>query len=263
MTAPILHFRELGQHQRSNGSLFIFHGLFGSSDNWQTIAKTLAEHFHVVLADMRNHGRSFHANSMSYADMASDMRHLIEHLQPLRTVVIGHSMGGKAAMQLAANFFDVPQGLVVIDIAPRAYPPHHQHVIAALNAIPLDTLQSRQEAETILTNHGIDLSTRQFLLKSLYRTENNRFAWRFNLPVITQQIIQVGQGLTSKQPITTPTLFIRGSRSPYITNQDIEQIATLFPNSQLVTIQNAGHWVHAEQPAALTQALLAFLQEEL
>lgn len=259
MQAQVLHFKELGENNRANGSLFIFHGLFGLLDNWQTVAKILAETYHVVMADMRNHGRSFHAESMRYADMAADMAQLIDLIQPAQATVIGHSMGGKAAMQLAVDFPDKLERLVVVDIAPRSYPLHHQHILAAMNAVPLATLQSRQEAENILASYGIDLGTRQFLLKSLYRTADNRFDWRFNLPVITSHIAEVGQPLVYSHPITIPTLFIRGSRSQYITDEDAAQIAAIFPNSYLVTIADAGHWVHAEQPAALLEALLSFL----
>lgn len=259
MQAQVLHFKELGENNRANGSLFIFHGLFGLLDNWQTLAKTLADTYHVVMADMRNHGRSFRAESMHYTDMAADMAQLIDLIQPVQTTVIGHSMGGKAAMQFAADFPERLDRLVVVDIAPRAYPLHHQHILEGLNAIPLATLQSRQEAENILASHGMDWGIRQFLLKNLYRTEDNRFAWRFNLPVITSHIAEVGQPLVYSRPITTPALFIRGSRSHYITDEDAAQIANIFPNSRLVTIADAGHWVHAEQPAALLEALQSFL----
>jgi len=257
--SQVLHFKELGKNNCANGSLFIFHGLFGLLDNWQTVAKTLAETYHVVMADMRNHGRSFRAKSMCYSDMAADIAQLIDLIQPLHTTVIGHSMGGKAAMQFAADFPDKLERLVAVDIAPRAYPLHHQHILSGLNAVPLATLQSRQEADNILANYGIDLGTRQFLLKSLYRTDDNRFDWRFNLPIITEHIAEVGQALTCNHPIDVPALFIRGSRSLYITDADAQQISTIFSNSRLVTIANAGHWVHAEQPAALLDALLSFL----
>lgn len=261
MQTPVLHFREAGENLRANGSLFIFHGLFGLSDNWQSIAKILSEHYHVVLADLRNHGRSFHAPSMRYGDMAADMVRLIEALQPLHTVVIGHSMGGKAAMQLAADFPDKLNRLVVVDIAPRAYAPHHGHILQALNAVPLAELQSRGQAEQILVRYIKEADIRQFLLKNLYRTEGNRFAWRFNLPVLTEQIAEVGKPLTVSRPITVPALFIRGARSTYITDEDAAQLPKVFPNSRLVTIPDAGHWVHAEQPAALTKALLTFLHD--
>ncbi|WP_448518232.1 alpha/beta fold hydrolase [Rhodoflexus sp.] len=260
METQVLHFRELGEHNRANGTLFIFHGLFGLLDNWQTVAKTLAEAYHVILADMRNHGRSFRADSLRYTDMATDMVQLIDFVQPLQATAIGHSMGGKAAMQLAADFPDKLSRLVVVDIAPRAYPVHHQSILDGLNAVPLATLQSRQEAENILSQYGMDTGTRQFLLKNLYRTEDNRFGWRFNLPVITKQIAEVGQPLSYRHPIAIPTLFIRGSRSGYITDADAAQIPAIFPNSRLVTIANAGHWVHAEQPTALLEALLSFLK---
>ncbi|MCS6967998.1 MAG: alpha/beta fold hydrolase [Cytophagales bacterium] len=259
MQKEILHFKEIGEAHRFRGTLLILHGLFGSLDNWQTVARTLAEIYHVVLADLRNHGRSFRAESMSYPEMAADVAHLIEYLQPLRTTVVGHSMGGKVAMQLAADFPNHLQKLVVIDIAPRAYPPHHQHILEGLNAIPLDKLQSRQQAEEILS-HYVDLpSIRQFLLKNLYRTEDNRFTWRFHLPVITREIQQIGAPLTYSQPINIPALFVKGERSSYITDEDAVQIANIFPHSQLITIPNASHWVHAEQPTALIKALHTFV----
>lgn len=257
----MLHYRLLAgaQVQPQAPTLLVFHGLFGISDNWQTVGKMLGEHYPTYLVDMRNHGRSPRYPSMSYTDMAADMAELAQSLGLDNAVFIGHSMGGKAVMQLAANYPQLCQKLVVIDIAPRYYPLHHQRILEGLNAINLATLTSRNQAEATLAQYVPQTDTRQFLLKNLYRAEQGGFDWRINLPVLTREIAQVGEALHAQGPIAIPTLFVRGGHSDYITDADWQAILPIFPQAQLATVAGAGHWVHAEKPMELFALLRQFL----
>ena len=252
-----LHYRELGQGQ----PLLILHGLFGLSDNWQTLAKSLSQKYHVYLLDLRNHGRSPHSEAFSLDLMTADLQEFIaEHEQQIQTpVMMGHSMGGKVAMNLALKYPALVSKLIVVDIAPRPYPVHHQDIIAGLNAVDLSALESRSAAEVALTPYIPEAEVRLFLLKNLYRREDNTFGWRMNLPVIEREIEAVGQEITAAEPYTNPTLFIKGGQSRYIQEKDLGPIQRLFPQSQVVTIAEAGHWVHAEAPAEFYQLVVDFI----
>ncbi|MBD2713851.1 alpha/beta fold hydrolase [Microvirga sp. STR05] len=243
-----LHHREQGQ----GTPLVILHGLFGTLDNWQTLAKRWAEAGHrVISADLRNHGRSFHTSEHSYELMSQDVLALFDSLQlGPETTLLGHSMGGKVAMHFALHHPDRLARLIVVDIAPRASSMEHQdNILAGLNAVPLAQLESRQQADDALAQHIPQPGVRQFLLKNLYRKEDNSFAWRQNLTVLTDNIMAVGAEISAPQPFQKPALFIRGGKSDYINTEDkLYGIPALFPNSQVETIVDAGHWVHAEKP---------------
>ncbi|MFN4145517.1 MAG: alpha/beta fold hydrolase [Runella sp.] len=251
-----LFFRQIG----TGRPMVILHGLFGSSDNWLTISKTIAEAgFSVYLLDLRNHGRSPHTDEHSYPLMAQDVLAFFEQQNLEKPILVGHSMGGKVAMTLAMQQPDVLEKLVVVDIAPKNYPVHHTDIIAGLQAIPLATLQNRTEADQILAQHEPHPTVRQFLLKNLYRNDQNQFAWRINLPVLAANIEAIGEGFDTPQIIKTPTLFIRGKRSHYVQDEDLPTIEALFPNLKIDTIADAGHWVQAEQPEAFVESLMQFL----
>lgn len=252
-----LHTRILGNGQ----PLIILHGLMGSSDNWFTLGKQLAEKYQVFLVDQRNHGLSEWSEEWHYETMVRDLVELIQDHHIINPIVIGHSMGGKTAMLFAGKHADLLQKLVVVDIAPRYYPPHHQTILAGLNSINLASATSRQEVDAQLALHIPALDTRQFLMKNLYRKADNSFAWRMNLPVITEKIEEVGQSFPENLHYAGKTLFIRGEKSDYITVQDEVTISTFFPKGQIATVANAGHWVQAEQPQAFMQVLLPFLEE--
>lgn len=234
--------------------LLILHGLFGTLDNWQTLARRWAEEagLYVVSTDLRNHGRSFHAPEHTYALMAQDVAQLLDHLalDPARLTVLGHSMGGKVAMTLALTQPERLAQLLVVDIAPRFSNMEHQDdIVAGLQAVDLGGIQSRQQADAALGQHIRQPGVRQFLLKNLYRQEDNSFAWRINLPVLAAGLAAIGEEITHAQPFLKPTLFIRGGTSDYITPDDkLHGIPALFPNSQVATVPDAGHWVHAEKP---------------
>ncbi len=255
-----LNFKELGEANAHQGSLIVLHGLFGMLDNWITLGKKFAEYYHVYLLDLRNHGRSEWDEEFSYKAMALDLHEFIRNQSIANPLfLLGHSMGGKVAMQFAADYPTLLNKLVVVDIAPRAYPVHHGTILEALNSIDLPTLTSRSQAEEIMAQYGLDTSTRQFLMKNLYRTEEGTFAWRMNLEVLSAKIDKVGEKLHYQQAILKPTLFVGGGKSNYIQETDYEEIKQIFPHSTIQIIEDAGHWVHAEKPEQFYEVVMNFL----
>jgi pimeloyl-ACP methyl ester carboxylesterase len=227
-------------------------------DNWFSIAKELVEHYTLYLVDQRNHGDSPHSNDWNYGVMVEDLRELLDAEGLDSVYLMGHSMGGKTVMNFAVTYPERVRKLIVGDIAPRHYPIHHQRILEGLNALNLQTLQSRKEADDQLAAFIPELGIRQFLLKSLGRDANG-FAWKINLPVITEQIEEVGKALEEGTIFDGPTLFLGGANSSYIQQQDLPDINTHFPNSEWVSIPDAGHWLHAEQPEAVVKAIRRFL----
>jgi pimeloyl-ACP methyl ester carboxylesterase len=250
-----LFYRTLGAGQ----PVIILHGLMGSSDNWLTVSKPLAEKYELFIVDQRNHGRSPWAEEMNYDVMVNDLLEFIQQHHIINPVIIGHSMGGKVAMKFATEHPALLSKLIVVDIAPRYYAPHHQDVLAGLNAIDLNTLQNRVEADQILAAHISSPDVRQFLLKNLYRNEENKFAWRINLQVINEQIDHIGEALNTNATFGKQALFISGALSDYITDTDKPPIAAAFPHSKVVVIPNANHWVQATQPLAFLNAVTEFI----
>lgn len=250
-----LYYRTLGAGQ----PVIILHGLMGSSDNWLTVSKPLAEKYELFIVDQRNHGRSPWAEEMNYDVMVNDLLEFIQQHHIKNPVIIGHSMGGKVAMKFATEHPELLSKLIVVDIAPRYYAPHHQDVLAGLNAIDLYTLQNRVEADQILAEHITSPDVRQFLLKNLYRNEENQFAWRINLQVINEQIDHIGEALNTNATFEKPALFISGALSDYITDTDKPEIKAAFLQSKVVVIPNANHWVQATQPLAFLNAVTEFI----
>ncbi len=255
----LLHYLDQGQGR----PLVILHGLFGTLDNWQTLARRWATEagLRVVSVDLRNHGRSFHSPEHSYALMAQDVLALFDHLQlGTDTTLLGHSMGGKVAMRLALDHPARLAHLVVVDISPRFSDMQHQDdVLAGLHAVNLASISNRQEADAALAQHIHNVGTRQFLLKNLYRKDDNSFAWRINLDVLNAQLPAIGEATEGVVPFLKPTLFIRGGNSDYITTDDkLHGIPALFPNSEVATVVDAGHWVHAEKPEEVFGLVQAF-----
>ncbi|MDB5268325.1 MAG: alpha/beta hydrolase [Hymenobacter sp.] len=256
---PLLHYLDQGQGR----PLVILHGLFGTLDNWQSLARRWATEagLRVISVDLRNHGRSFHSAEHTYALMAQDVLDLFDHLQlSQETTLMGHSMGGKVAMRLALDHPERLARLIVVDIAPRFSDMEHQDdILAGLHAVNLAAITNRQEADAALAQYVGNLGTRQFLLKNLYRRDDNSFAWRINLEVLAAQLPAVGEETTGKAPFLKPTLFIRGGKSDYITAEDkLHGIPALFPHSQVATVVDAGHWVHAERPEEIFEMVKAF-----
>lgn len=256
----ILHHRVLGDEHPANFTIVILHGIFGTSDNWQTFGKALAEQRRVVLVDQRNHGQSPHSAEFNYFAMADDLKTLLEEQRLLRPVVLGHSMGGKTAMFFAVQYPELLSKLIVVDIAPRTYPVHHQTILDAFAAVKIDQIQSRKEAEEQIKPLVPEKGVRQFLLKNLQRTDDG-FSWKLNLPVIRDNIEAVGVAVPDKSSIEVPALFVRGANSDYIKPEDEMLIKRIFPNAQVATVEGAGHWVHAEQPDTLLEIVTKFLDE--
>lgn len=252
-----LNFRKLGE---TGQPIIIMHGLFGMSDNWLTISKEFSTNNLVYLLDLRNHGQSPHSEELSYLLMANDLAEFIEQNHLKNSIILGHSMGGKVAMQFAIDHTEKFDKLIVVDIAPKFYPVHHTNILQGLHAINLLTLQSRTEANETLKQFESNEGVRQFLLKNLYRnTETGHFDWRFNLPTLTKEIANIGDEITSNKEIKNETLFINGSESSYILLEDKINISKIFPNTTFKTIQNAGHWVQADKPKEFVELVLKFI----
>lgn len=253
-----LFYRKSGQGK----PLFILHGLFGSSDNWQSLAKKFAENFEVYTIDQRNHGLSFHSSEWNYAAMSKDILQLMDEMQIPKINLIGHSMGGKAAMHFALQHPQRIEKLVVVDIAPKYYPIHHRQLLDALVELDLSKISSRKEAETQLALKISNQGELQFILKNLYwkDTATNQLAWRFNLPVINSAIEIVGEvQQIPDMPLQLPCIFVRGEKSNYIKDTDFELIHQLFANASIHTIEGAGHWVQAEKPNEFYTLVFNFL----
>lgn len=254
---PILHSQILGKGQ----PLLILHGFLGMSDNWKTLGNQYAEAgYEVHLIDQRNHGHSFWSDDFNYDLLAEDLRLYMDHHHLETTVLLGHSMGGKTVMQFACTYPDKTKKLIVADIAPKYYPPHHQDIINALNAIHLNELSSRGAAEKALSKYIHNMGIRQFLLKNLYWVEKGKLDFRFNLEVLSQKMNEVGENIGASEQYHGPTLFLRGDRSEYVTTNDIAEIERHFPKAQLKTITNAGHWLHAENPEDFLKTTLDFME---
>jgi esterase len=249
-----LFFRKFGDGK----PLIIMHGLFGTSDNWNTLAKKYGEHFTTYTVDLRNHGQSPHHDHWDYESMAEDVSELMNDEGISSAHIMGHSMGGKVAMYMSGMFPQKIDKLIISDIAPKHYKPHHQEILAALNNLNFTIIKSRKDAETYMETKIPDMGTRQFLLKNLYWKEDH-LAWRFNLPIISKNIEMVGTELPQPIVFEGPTLFIRGGNSRYILDTDIDDIVEHFPNSKLYTIEGANHWLHAEKPLEYLQVTTDFL----
>lgn len=242
--------------------LFILHGFLGMGDNWKTLAKDYAEAgFQVHLIDQRNHGRSPHSEAFSYALLAEDVKQYAEAQQISKFSLIGHSMGGKTAMQLACQSPALIEKLLVADIAPKYYPPHHQQILDGLTRLDETEITSRKEADEILSSFIKDKGVRMFLLKNLYRKEKNQYGLRVNLEALKANIEEIGKALPEHFSYLGETLFLKGSQSNYITSEDQNLIFRHFPNANVKTIQGAGHWLHAEQKEAFFEASVAYLKE--
>ncbi|MEX2595817.1 MAG: alpha/beta fold hydrolase [Salibacteraceae bacterium] len=252
-----LNYKTFGEGE----PLIILHGLLGMLDNWQSPGKSLAERFKVVIVDQRNHGHSPHSDEHNYDAMVDDVIGLMDQLELTSSNFLGHSMGGKTVMALAQKYPERVIKLIVADIGPKYYPVRHEHILAALSAVPLDALEKRTDAEEYMKPYIPETGIRQFLLKSLFHRKRNSFAWRFNLDAIEKNIENVGEAI-DEMNFDGPTLFIRGGNSNYILDEDWPDIKVLFPNSILCTIENAGHWLHAEQPDRFVDEVKLFLTEE-
>ena len=247
----------------SKSVLVILHGFLGSSDNWKTLALEYAKiGFEVHAIDLRNHGKSFHSPDFSYEIMSQDILDYCNEHQLSKISLLGHSMGGKVAMEFATSQPDCVEKLIIADIGPKFYAPHHQDILAGLNAVDFSQKPSRAQVEQVLIPYIADFGTRQFLMKNLYWQSPDQLAFRFNLEVLNQKINEIGRALNENARFQNPTLFIHGGKSNYILDEDLPEIRKYFPNLQLFTIADVGHWLHAENPHLFFQQTARFLTNQ-
>lgn len=254
----ILHSKIYGQ-DKPGTPLLVFHGLFGMLDNWGSFGKEMGEFFPVHLIDLRNHGKSFHSEEMSHQDLATDILHYIDFHNLDKVNLLGHSLGGKAVMQFAITYPVKLNKLIVVDISPKAYPPHHQGILKALESVDFSTLSTRQEVEEALQEYIPEKSVIQFLAKNLYWTDDKKLNWRFNLKTLSEKYSQFVSNAIKPGVFIGETLFIGGAKSNYILPQDEFQIKQMFPHASIVTIANAGHWVQAENPKDFAEVVKDFI----
>ncbi len=230
-------------------------------DNWKTLANKFSSDFQVHIIDHRNHGRSFHSDDFSYELMVEDLLYYISYYKLSKVNIMGHSMGGKVGMLFAVEFSEKVNKLIVVDIAPKFYPLHHQFIFKALHSVDFSIIKSRNEIDEILKNHISESRIRQFLLKNVYRKTKDDFAFRINLQSLTDNVEEVGEALPPFTQFEGETLFLRGEISDYILEEDKVLIKNHFPNSYVETISNAGHWLHAENPIDFYNKIIIFLKK--
>ncbi|MGY5355187.1 alpha/beta fold hydrolase [Wenyingzhuangia sp. IMCC45467] len=252
----VLHSNIVG----SGFPLIILHGYFGMGDNWKSHANKLAEDFEVHMVDQRNHGRSFHTDDFSYELMVQDLKQYFEVKNIDKAIVLGHSMGGKTAMLFAVEYPELVEKLIVVDIAPKYYAPHHHTIIDALNSIDFSQIKLRSEIDDILKQRIPEEGVRQFLLKNVYRKTKTEMAFRFNLQSLTENNPEVGEALPSFTTYSGEVLFLRGEKSNYILDDDFGLITAHFEHAKIETVSNAGHWLHAENPVEFYNKLILFLK---
>lgn len=256
MSIPELNYKRYG----SGKPILILHGFLGSLDNWHTLATEFGKSgFEVYTLDMRNHGRSPHTSQHSISLMVDDVKLFIEQHNLISVSLLGHSMGGKVAMQFALTYPELIDNLVVVDIAPRAYKSGHDDVFDAIRNIDLDSIQSRKEAEEMMKPFLGDFSTRQFILKNLERNEDGKYQWKFNFEVLHRDYAEMISAIYSTNIFEGPTLFIKGANSIYIQENDRSDIEKYFPNATIQVIELAAHWVHADQPKLFFDTVINFL----
>lgn len=252
-----LFHREAGEGQ----PMVLLHGIFGSSDNWLTQAKLLSTRYHTYALDMRNHGQSFHDPKFDYPSMVNDVLDFMDKHRIENPIVMGHSMGGKVAMNFAVAHPDKLQKLIVVDIAPKKYNMKHYVILEGLKAIPIDKITSRNEADDALAPFVEEADVRQFLLKNIQRKPEGGFKWKLNLDAIDRNIESIGVDLHFKGKFEKPTLFVKGAKSIYIRDGDFAHIREVFPAAELKTL-DTGHWVPAEKPKEFVELVTEWLDKE-
>lgn len=251
----ILHYKD-----RSSGPAIVFlHGLLGSGDNWNTIAGSFLDRHRVIQLDLRNHGRSFHKAEMNYELMADDVIAVLDDCGIDKAIVLGHSMGGKVAMQLALAHPHRVDKLIIVDSTPLEFDGGHEWIMHAIQSTDLSFFASRKEIEEAMSKKLVNDGLRYFIMKNIARSEDS-YHWKLNIDAIIANYDMIKAPIhLAERPYTSPVLVIRGENSDYIEAHDLEAIRDRFPNSEVVTIENAGHWVHAEQPDELKRHLMTFI----
>lgn len=253
----IVHSKIIGE----GAPLLILHGYFGMSDNWKSLGNKFGEDFQIHLIDQRNHGRSFHSNNFDYDLLVEDIVQYIKHHQLEKVIVLGHSMGGKVAMLFAVKHPTLVAKLIIVDIAPRYYQPHHTDILKALNSVDFLIHNTRKLVDQKIAELIPDIGVRSFLLKNVYWKEKGLLAYRFNLQSLTENNSEVGKALPSFTTFNGETLFLAGGNSGYITESEVPMIKAHFPKVTIKTIANVGHWLHAEKPKAFYELVIRFLKK--
>jgi pimeloyl-ACP methyl ester carboxylesterase len=252
----LLHSQTIGEGK----PFVILHGFLGMGDNWKTLGRKFAEQgYEVHLVDQRNHGRSFHDGAFDYEVMVEDLKTYCDAHGLEDVILLGHSMGGKTAMLFASTYPEVVSKLIVADISPRFYPTHHEAILEGLTALDFNRIKSRVDAEDKLADYVPDFGTRQFLLKNLYWIAKGQLALRINLNVLKEHVTEVGEALPVQAKYDGDTLFLHGDRSEYIGEHDEILIKNHFKKALIVSVKNAGHWLHAENPQDFYDEVMAFI----
>ena len=252
----ILHGNKFGEGK----PFIILHGFLGMGDNWKTLGCQFSKQgFEMHLVDQRNHGRSFHAKDFNYDILAQDLKAYCEFHKLEDIILLGHSMGGKTAMSFSVKYPEIVSKLIIADIAPKKYPLHHQDILKALSSLDFNKIDSRKKADEAISMYVKSPGVRQFLLKNLFWVEKGKLGLRVNLPVLIKHIEEVGKALYENVVFYEKTLFLKGENSNYIEIQDEFLIKKQFPNSKIITIQNAGHWLHAENPTDFCTEVFKYL----
>ena len=249
------------EYEGSGPPLIILHGLLGASGNWHTLSRDVfSDVAHVYAVDQRNHGRSPHAPTFDYDAMAADVHAFIARHDLGSATLLGHSMGGKTAMKTALAYPEVVDRLIVVDMAPKAYPPKHTELLEALMRIDPTAYDSRSDIDDALAKTIKSWAVRQFLLKNL-DYDGERYTWQMNLDVIADNYSAINDAVTATGTFDASTLFVRGDTSDYVDVEDMAHVRTLFPSATLETIEGAGHWVHADAPQAFGETVVEFLKQ--
>ncbi len=252
-----LHSQILGE----GVPFIILHGFLGSGDNWKTLGNDFSEKgYQVHLVDQRNHGRSFHSDEFTYKAMSEDLKRYCEAHELEKIILLGHSMGGKTAMQFATTYPENVSKLIVADIGPKAYPQHHQDILKGLSSLNFNEITSRGKADEVLAKYIPQFGVRQFLLKNLYWIEKGKLGLRINLPVLVKEYDIVGEALAENATFEKETLFVKGEKSGYILPMDEILIHKHFPKAKIETISKAGHWLHADNPSQFYDKIMEFLK---
>lgn len=241
---------------------FILHGFLGMSDNWKTLGNTFAkDHFQVHMIDLRNHGKSFHSPNFSYQAMMEDVLQYASYHSIEKFILLGHSMGGKVAMELALSQPEKIEKLIIADISPRYYTPHHQDILQALKAVDFSIVKQRNQVDEILGTYIKDFGTRQFLMKNIYWKTPDELGFRFNLEVLYKHADIIGKAQPDDKQYQNEVLFLKGGNSNYIKEQDEKLINKIFIKAVVKTIPNAGHWLHAENPTLFYELVYDFIKK--
>jgi len=248
-----LNYKEYGDGY----PIIILHGFLGMLDNWHSFSRKLSEDYRVISIDQRNHGKSFHSEDFDYKILAKDLHQFLQQMEIDKCGIIGHSMGGKTVMQYLSDYNSIIDKAVIVDIAPRAYDGGHQHILDAMTDLDLSQIEKRSDAQDFLVERLRNVGVVQFLLKNLNRDTDGNYSWKANLKVLYDNYENVSAGITLNEKVTVPSLFVRGTQSNYITKEDEKEISKSFSQADVIDI-DAGHWVHAEQPELLLEAVRNF-----